>query len=267
MAACGAGGRVRCGALAGGSVGRMNDILTLENVTLSYDRHPAVHHVSGGFKAGSLTAIVGPNGAGKSTLLKALAGMVAPESGQMHLHGCAAKDVVYLPQSSEIQRDFPMTVLQMVASGHWQRCGNLGAIDGRMRDQARAAMAAVGLVDFDKRAVGTLSAGQFQRALFARLIVQDARLILLDEPFNAIDEETCAKLVEIMLGWHAQARTVICVLHDAHMVERYFPQALLLARECVAWGDTQHVMTAANRQRARFFNGAWAEHADLCEAI
>ena len=248
--------------MACGGVGNM---IALENVTLSYERHPAVHHVSGCFEEGTLTAIVGPNGAGKSTLLKALAGIIAPESGHIHYQGCAACDVAYLPQQATMQTDFPITVLEMVASGHFHRAGNSGAINAAMREQARAAMAQVGLAGFDARMAGTLSAGQFQRALFARLIVQDAKVILLDEPFNAIDEDTAQQLMQIMLGWHAQARTVVCVLHDMQAVERYFPHCLLLARECVGWGKTAEVMSAANRSRAKFFSGVWVQDAELCE--
>jgi zinc/manganese transport system ATP-binding protein len=257
--------------MADGGVGAMNhetnDIISLHNITLSYDRHPAVHHMSGGFARGSLTAVIGPNGSGKSTLLRCIAGVLAPESGQLHLSGCTRRDIAYLPQTTSIMDNFPMTVLQLVASGYWRRSGAFGRIDRRMREQAQHALSLAGLEGFGGRALETLSVGQFQRALFARLIVQDTQVILLDEPFNAIDEDTRGALMELVLSWHAQGRTVVCVLHDIQLVQRYFPQALLMARECVSWGQTPLVLTPANMQRARFFSGAWHDNAELCEGV
>ena len=243
----------------------MSYCVELQDLTISYDRHPAVHHVSGGFAPHSLTVIAGPNGAGKSTLLKAIAGVVTPESGHVLFQGLKRSEIAYLPQVSESQRYFPMTVLQMVTTGHWHRSGSLKPISHEMRERAREAIQTVGLGGFTDRPISTLSAGQFQRAMFARLLVQDAKLILLDEPFNAIDDDTTRRLIEIMQAWHAEKRTIICVLHDLAQIRSFFPDCLLIARECIAWGKTGDVMTAANRLRARFFNGAWQHDAELCE--
>lgn len=241
------------------------DCIKFRNVTVNYDRHPALHHVSGGFALGSLTAVAGPNGGGKSTLLKAISGDVKPESGEIVFTGICRADLAYLPQMTEIQRDFPLTILQMVASGSWRRCGGFGGIDRATRRLASQALETVGLAGFEDRSCGSLSAGQFQRALFARLSLQDAKVILLDEPFSAIDEDTSAQLMQYILRWNKEGRTVICVLHDAECIRRYFPQTVLLARECIAWGETPEVISAANHHRTRFFNAAWPSHAELCE--
>jgi zinc/manganese transport system ATP-binding protein len=128
-----------------------------------------------------------------------------------------------------------------------------------------AALEAVGLQGFERRPVGTLSSGQLQRALFARLLVQDADLILLDEPFNAVDSKTTAGLLTLVQQWHRQGRTVIAVLHDDAQVREHFPQTLLLARECIAWGATAEVLTEANLQRARAMAEAWDETAAICD--
>ena len=134
-----------------------------------------------------------------------------------------------------------------------------------MRERADAALSAVGLNGFGARPVGSLSAGQFQRVLFARILLQDAELILLDEPFNAIDARTTSDLLAIVQGWHAEGRTVIAVLHDYDQVRAQFPQTLLLARNVVAWGATDTVLTPANLQRAKAMSEAQDDHAPICE--
>lgn len=237
-------------------------MIALNNVTVSFDRHPALHHVTGGFAKGSLTAIVGPNGAGKSTLLKCILGMVRAE-GKVKLD-CPRSRIAYLPQLSEIDRSFPLSVLDCVLLGFWQKKGLFGGLDKACTAQAIAALHTVGLDGFASRAVGSLSAGQFQRVLFARLLVQDAEVILLDEPFAAIDSRTTAALLEVVQAWHQEGRTLIAVVHDAVQVREFFPSSLLLARHVVAWGDTQQVMTAPHLQKARFMAEAWDDHAPLC---
>ena len=110
-------------------------------------------------------------------------------------------------------------------------------------------------------ASGSLSAGQFQRMLFARLLLQDADLILLDEPFNAIDSKTTAELLRLVAAWHQEGRTVIAVVHDHAQIQRHFPQTLLLARDMIAWGDTATVMTAEHLRQAKAMAEAWDESA------
>lgn len=239
--------------------------VTLENLTLSYNRHPAVHHVSGTFAPGSLTAIAGPNGAGKSTLLKAIAGIIACDEGHIHIHKTPQERVAYLPQASDMQRDFPCTLLHMVTTGFWHKSGGLRAITPAMKNQAREALEQVGLRGLESRDLASLSAGQFQRALFARLLVQDASLILLDEPFNAIDETTTNHLMEIIHHWHKQGRTVICVLHDFEQIRTHFPQCLLLARECIAWDASTKTLHPENLLNARFFRPDFNTSAAICE--
>jgi zinc/manganese transport system ATP-binding protein len=170
----------------------------LDDLTLGYQRHLAVHHVAGAFSAGSLTAIVGPNGAGKSTLLKGIMGLLKPLQGGVTLCGLPRQAIAYLPQQAEIDRSFPISVLDTVLLGHWRQVGAFRAMSPAMRDEAHAALTAVGLSGFENRPIGTLSSGQFQRVLFARTLLQDARLILLDEPFTAIDARTTADLPKVV---------------------------------------------------------------------
>jgi zinc/manganese transport system ATP-binding protein len=241
----------------------MSVAITLADVTLGYERHPAVHHLGGRFQAGTLTAVIGPNGGGKSTLLKGIMGLLRPLEGSITISGCDRRDIAFLPQQAEIDPDFPISVADTVMAGHWRRLGALRGATSAMRAQAAAALHRVGLEGFESRPIGTLSAGQRQRALFARALVADAPAVLLDEPFAAVDPRTTADLLEVVLGWHGEGRTVIAVLHDHDMVRRHFPSALLLAREVVAWGTPEAVLTEANLVRARA--AAWDERAPICE--
>lgn len=207
--------------------------------------------VSGQFNQGSMTAILGPNGAGKSTLIKTIIGFLKPRSGTVEIAPHLQKQISLLPQLSDIDKSFPITVHDLVALGAWRRIGPFRSYDEGERSRIRHALAQVGLQHQAKQLIGSLSGGQLQRALFARLIVRDPQIFLLDEPLTAIDEDTSEDLIRIMQGWHQAGRTVIAVLHDAELVARVFPETLLLACEQVAWGKTQEVLTETNLQKAR----------------
>ena len=243
---------------------KATSVIRFDEVTLGYGRHPAVHHLNGAIPAGSLMAVVGPNGAGKSTLLKGIVGTLRPLDGHIRLDIPADGSVAYLPQAAEIDRSFPLSVYDLVAMGLWSRSGVLGGIGRRDKTRIEEALAAVGLTGFERRPIGTLSGGQMQRALFARLLLQDAPVILLDEPFTAIDAKTTADLLDLVRRWHAEARTVVAVLHDIDVVKRVFPQTLLIAREPVAWGATSEVLSAENLLRARQMVEAYDPHAAAC---
>jgi zinc/manganese transport system ATP-binding protein len=238
--------------------------LRFENLTLGYERHPAVHHLDGAVRNGALLAVVGPNGAGKTTLFKGIVGTLKPLAGSIERDGVDGCGIGYLPQAPDIDRSFPISVYDMVAMGLWRSRGIFGGINGKDHDAIRLAIAAVGLTGFERRAIGTLSGGQMQRMLFARLIVQDARLIVLDEPFAAIDTRTSAELLSLVQGWYRERRTVIAALHDVDLVKAAFPETLLLAREPVAWGPTREVLTADNLNKARRMCEAFDESAEAC---
>jgi zinc/manganese transport system ATP-binding protein len=238
--------------------------LRFQNLTLGYDRHPAVHHLDGTVEAGSLTAVVGPNGAGKSTLFKGIVGALKPLAGAIALDGVKPREIAYLPQVAEIDRTFPIDVYDIVAMGLWRSKGVFGGIGRTDRDTVEHAIETVGLSGFEQRAIGTLSGGQMQRALFARLLLQDARVIVLDEPFAAIDTKTASDLLALVRRWHDEERTVLAALHDLDLVTKTFPRTLLLAREPVAWGATGEVLTPENIVKARRMCEAFDEAAATC---
>jgi zinc/manganese transport system ATP-binding protein len=148
--------------------------------------------------------------------------------------------------------------------GLWHKRGLFGGIGAEDRARVDAAIAAVGLSGFEARPIGTLSGGQMQRTLFARLLLQDARVILLDEPFTAIDAKTATDLFALVRRWHDEGRTVVAALHDLELVRTGFPQTLLLAREPVAWGPTGEVLTPDNLLKARRMCEAFDESAVVC---
>ncbi len=239
--------------------------LKFRDVTLGYDRHPAVHHLNGDVAAGALLAVIGPNGAGKSTLFRGLAGILKPLAGSIDLGGLNVRDIAYLPQSVDVDRGFPISVFDFVGTGLWRVTGPFGGIGKAARDRIAQALSAVGLNGFENRPIGTLSGGQMQRLLFARVLLQDARLIVLDEPFNAIDAKTSADLLALVKRWHGEQRTVLAALHDMELVRNHFPQTLLLARGPVAWGPTEEVLTPENMLVALRMCEAFDDSAAACD--
>lgn len=236
--------------------------LTFDDLTLGYGGHAAVHHLSGTVARGSMTAVIGANGSGKSTLMKGIAGILKPTGG--HCLRASNLSVAYLPQRSELDCSFPAQVIDLVSLGLWPRRG----LFGRYRPEDKAALAAaldaVGLHGFEKRPLDSLSGGQMQRALFARTLLQDADLILLDEPFNAVDSRTLTHLLALIKQWSREGRTILAVLHDHDLVHAHFPQSMLMARKVIAWGATTDVLTTKNLQRAQQFQEAWDEDAPWC---
>lgn len=235
--------------------------ITFSDLTLGYGNHPAIHHLSGVVRRGSLTGIIGANGSGKSTLMKGIAGLLKPMGGQVRVAG----RIAYLPQQSEIDRTFPARVVDLVRMGLWPRRGLLGRISSDDRRIVAEAIESVGLGGFETRGLDTLSGGQFQRALFARVLVQDADIVLLDEPFNAVDSRTVTDLLGLVQKWQGDGLTVLVVAHDLELARANFPEALLLARRQVAWGPSSEVITPGKLAAARQFEEAWIEGAPWCE--
>ncbi|HFD0314211.1 ABC transporter ATP-binding protein [Serratia marcescens] len=225
-------------------------MITLRQLVLGYGATPLFPPLSGQFTAGSLTAVVGVNGAGKSTLLKTLAGLLPPMSGSLNFSGGKPPRRAYLPQQAEQDRQFPIAVSDLVAMGCWPQSGMFGGMNKRAASQVNEALASVGMSALVRNPVGELSGGQLQRVLFARLLVQQAPLILLDEPFTGIDSATTQILLQAIAQLHRQGKTVIAVLHDMSMVAEHFPQALLLTPQACHWGAAEQVLEQVPRHHA-----------------
>lgn len=228
-----------------------SDVLRLNNVTLAWGNRTILKDISGSFKKGSFTAIVGPNGAGKSTLIKAIVGQLPLKSGEIVLADEFKRELSLLPQQTELDRDFPMTTFDLVSMGVWRDLGPFRSLSSTQRHRIMQALLQVGLVEQAQDLIGSLSGGQLQRAFFARLLVRDAQVIILDEPFAAVDEETQESLLPILQQWHEDGRTILIVLHDEELVKRLVPETLIIGRGVVAWGPTAEVYTTENMQRAQ----------------
>ncbi len=201
----------------------------------------------------TLTAIIGPNGAGKSTFLKIIAGLLKPTQGHF---SCQSKlNLAYLPQQSSLDKTFPLTVKDVVAMGLWPQIGMIQSVTSSQNRALEQAIQTVGLKGLEHHNLHTLSGGQFQRLLFARMMVQDADILLLDEPFAAVDEPTTTDLLGLLKQWHHQGKTILAVMHNVNLVRQYFPHTLILAKEVVAYGPTASVLTRDSLLRAHLREG------------
>lgn len=213
-------------------------MITLQQLVTGYDRVPVTPVLNGVIAAGSMTAITGPNGCGKSTLLKTLAGFIPPVSGAFRWQG--KRPVIgWLAQRHALEAQFPLTVQDVVSMGCWPRHSLLAGFQRDTRRRIAAALERVGLEAMAPVTIDELSGGQFQRMLFARVLVQQAALVMLDEPFTGVDETTCHVLMALILEMHGEGKTVLAVLHDSERVARHFPRTLRLDSAVSHWDSAQ----------------------------
>jgi manganese/zinc/iron transport system ATP- binding protein len=195
-------------------------------------RAPALRDVSLRAARGSRIALIGPNGAGKSTLLKAVAGLLPIASGTVRIYGnpigACHHRVAYLPQRGEIDWTFPISVERLVLSGRYVHLGWLSWPRRRDRQIVQGVMKRLGLDRLASQQIGELSGGQQQRALLARALAQEAELLLLDEPLNAVDSETRTILDDVMLELMQQGRTLLVATHELGRLARTFDSAIYL---------------------------------------
>lgn len=230
-----------------------NPIITLQDVSHSYGVIPSLSHISYQFLKGSLTAVFGPNGGGKSTFLKIISRLIKPNSGVIKTCIKHPSDLAYLAQCKDIDRTFPILVEDVVAMGLWSKIGIFRGLSQQDCPLVNDALNQVGLAGFNKRCLTELSGGQLQRLLFARLIAQQASIILLDEPFTGIDLQTTKDLLKLIQLWHAEGKTIIAVLHDIEIIRKFFPESILIARNLIAAGPTCEVLTPDNLAKAAFY--------------
>jgi manganese/zinc/iron transport system ATP- binding protein len=193
---------------------------------------------------------MGPNGAGKTTLIKAILDLVPVAAGQVLVHGAPYRQqrrlVGYVPQRGSVDWDFPTTVLDVVMMGRYGDLGWLRRPGQREREAALAALDKVGMTEFAGRQISRLSGGQQQRVFLARALVQDARVYLMDEPFQGVDAQTERAIVALLKQLRAENRTVVVVHHDLQTVREYFDWVTLLNVRRIASGPVAEVFTEEN---------------------
>ncbi|AZD05364.1 MULTISPECIES: metal ABC transporter ATP-binding protein [Pseudomonas] len=187
---------------------------------------------------GSLTAIIGANGSGKSSLLKVIAGLQKPLAGKIKLQVPRRGGLSFLPQQQYLDRQFPITLQELVAAGFWGDRQSAQQRAGRLQ-QVLADWCLSGL---EQRPLMALSGGELQRALLARLSLADAPLLLLDEPHAALDELGQALLWKHIHTWQQQGRTQIVVCHDLAAVRQHIPQTLLIKASGCRFGSSEELI-------------------------
>ena len=227
--------------------------ITVNELTVDYDGVTAIKDVYFAVRAEELTAIVGPNGAGKSTLIKALLGLIPTRTGTISCFGTSPKqyrkDISYVPQRAQIDWEFPANVFDVVAMGLYGELGLLRRFSSAHKDRVHSALMDVDMADFAARQISQLSGGQQQRVFLARSIVQDAELILLDEPFGGIDAKSEAVIVDILRSQKQNGKSIVAVHHDLSTVKDYFDDVILLNKTVTAFGPVDDVFTKSNVEK------------------
>ena len=237
-------------------------LLSLSGLELGYSESSVVNGLSLDLARGDTLAVVGHNGSGKSTLIKTLLGTLPPLAGGVDWPGGRPKTIAYLGQRTEFDSRFPIRVFDLAAMGAWPDLGFFGRVDENCRARVWRALERTGTAHIADMPLHKLSAGQLQRTLFARTMVQDAPLILLDEPFTAVDQTTEAQLLALIDEWAGEGRTVILVLHDLSAVLQHCNAALLLGGGRALAGAPRDVLTPGNLVRFGYFSehqAAWLE--------
>lgn len=218
------------------------------DVTLSYDgRTPASDGLNLELAEGDALALVGPNASGKSTLLKSMVGLVRPIQGEARvLSGApkqAAREIGYMPQTDEIDPEFPISLRQVVMMGRFRRLGPLRWPGKADREAVDAALERVGLVDRADARFGDLSGGQQQRGLFARALVTDPKLLLLDEPFNGLDTTSRKMLMRTLRELREEGVGIVVSTHDLELAHQVCSHVLMINRQQIAFGPIHETLT------------------------
>ncbi|WLR52750.1 metal ABC transporter ATP-binding protein [Bacillus tianshenii] len=229
------------------------DPLTVENITVAYQKKPVLSEVNFSVPEGKLISIVGPNGAGKSTLIKAILGLVPKASGSVHIYGKPyhkqRKLVGYVPQRGEVDWDFPTNALDVVLMGRYGHIGWLKRPSKKDITFAKECLEKVGMSAYAGRQISQLSGGQQQRVFLARALAQDATIYFMDEPFVGVDAATEKAIITLLNELKEQGKTVLVVHHDLQTVPEYFDWTLLLNMRLLEAGPTEEVFTVENLQK------------------
>lgn len=227
--------------------------LEIHDLTVAFDKKPALWNVDIKIPQGVLVGIVGPNGAGKSTLIKAAMGLLPLSSGFVKIFDKSLDEVrqqvSYVPQRESVDWDFPASVMDVVLMGRYAKLGLFNRPKKADKEMAMSCLKKVGMEKFLHRQINQLSGGQQQRTFIARALAQQADLYLMDEPFAGVDAATENTILEVLQGMTSNHKTILVVHHDLQTVTRYFDWVILLNTRLVAFGPAKEVFTSENIQK------------------
>jgi ABC-type Mn2+/Zn2+ transport system ATPase subunit len=215
----------------------MGLLIEANGLAAGYEGRAAVEDIGFSLREGEAIALLGPNGGGKTTLLRAILGELAPLAGELYV----AERCATVPQTERSQLDFPVSALDVATMGSlarlpwWRRPGR------REREAARRALGEVGLAELAGETFGSLSGGQRQRVLIARSLVQDARVLLLDEPFTGLDRASAGRLDALLEQLRSEGRALVVATHDLEQARRW-DNVLCVNRRQIAFGPPSEVL-------------------------
>ncbi len=229
-------------------------IIDIKGLSVSYDRKMVLTNIYLEVEEGQIYGVIGPNGAGKSTLFKAILGLVDINVGQIKVKGGSIKShrkgVVYVPQKSEIDWQFPATVFDVVLMGRYPHKGIFQRLNRTDKDLAMKALKDMDIEHLKDRQIGELSGGQQQRVFLARALCQEADVFLLDEPFVGIDITTEEKIISILKRLGKEGKTLLVIHHDLSTVREYFDKIVMINQRLIAFGDVETTFTDENISKA-----------------
>lgn len=224
----------------------MADTVSVKNLHVSYHGKEVVSDVSFEFKTHKLIGVIGPNGAGKSTLMKAALGLIPRDKGEVTFGGESVdrirKNIAYVPQRSDIDWDFPITVIDTVLIGRYPKLGLFRRPKKADKEFAYKCLKQVNMEEFASRQIAELSGGQQQRVFLARALAQEADYFFLDEPFVGIDIASEKTIITILKKLRDQGKTVFVIHHDLTKITSYFDELVLINKELIGAGPVQEVI-------------------------
>ena len=228
-------------------------ILDVQNLDVRYNGHFALENITFRLHAGERVAVVGPNGAGKSTLFKVVAGVLQPTSGEVAIYGSGPRGhvcIAYVPQRSQVDWSFPVSVADVVMMGRIAKIGPLKWPKKRDWEFVQRALETVELSALAKRQIGQLSGGQQQRMFIARALAQEAELMLMDEPLTGLDAPSQEGILSLLDSLQRQNVTVMVATHDLEQAAQYFDRIMLLNHQLIGFGGPDEVLQPEKLLRA-----------------
>ena len=227
--------------------------LNVDDITVTYNNgHTAIHDASFRLNGGTICALVGVNGSGKSTLFKSIMGMIKPTKGQVTFNNISVKQalkqniIAYVPQTEEVDWDFPVLVSDVVMMGRYGHMSFLRIPSKEDKRQVDLALDRVNMLDFKHRQIGQLSGGQKKRVFLARALAQQGKVLLLDEPFTGVDVKTENAIIDLLKDLRDEGHLILVSTHNLGSVPEFCDQVVLINQTVLAFGETQTTFTPQN---------------------